>query len=220
MPSDARRAYDKNCKDIQRLLEIHADVGGDAPGRKWGLEVLNKSAVVLMCAFWEAYCEDLAAEGLAHIVKHAKSADALPELLRKQIARELRDDKHELAPWNLAGDGWRAVLTARLSSLQEERNRRLNTPKAENIDDLFERALGIPRISTYWKWQGMSAEQARTKLDGFVTLRGDIAHRGGAAAGVRKGQVTDFQAHVDRLVGKTGGRVNSAVKRAAGKALY
>ena len=39
-----------------------------ARGRRYHLEVLNKSAIVLVTSFWEAYCEDIAAEGLAHIV--------------------------------------------------------------------------------------------------------------------------------------------------------
>jgi hypothetical protein len=73
MASKARSAFDQNAADIQRLLDLHQRVGGDSRGRRYGLEVLNKSAIVLITAFWEAYCEDLAAEGLEHIVKHAKS---------------------------------------------------------------------------------------------------------------------------------------------------
>ena len=68
MASKARKAYDANANDIERLLELHMQIGGGAPGRRYGLEVLNKSAVVLVTAFWEAYCEDIAAEGLEHIV--------------------------------------------------------------------------------------------------------------------------------------------------------
>ena len=84
MPSKARAAFDENCRDVDKLLEIHADIGGDQVGRRWGLEVLNKSAVVLICAYWEAYCEDVAAEGLDHLVKHAKSARDLPDALRRR----------------------------------------------------------------------------------------------------------------------------------------
>ena len=50
MASQARQAFDRNVMDVERLLEIHADVGGDVQGRRFGLEVLNKSAVVLITA--------------------------------------------------------------------------------------------------------------------------------------------------------------------------
>lgn len=79
------------------------------PGRKYGVEVLNKSAIVLLCAVWEAYCEDLASEAVEHLVTHAKDASALPKALRKQIAQELKADSHELAVWKLAGQDWRPL---------------------------------------------------------------------------------------------------------------
>jgi RiboL-PSP-HEPN len=68
MPSKARIAFRENVKDVQRLLDLHKDKGGIAQGRRYGLEVLNKSAIVLLTSFWEAYCEDIAAEALEHIV--------------------------------------------------------------------------------------------------------------------------------------------------------
>jgi hypothetical protein len=45
--------------EVRRLLQIHGQLGGTGPGRRWGSEVLNKSAVVLLVACWEAYLEDL-----------------------------------------------------------------------------------------------------------------------------------------------------------------
>ena len=87
MASKARRAFDQSCDDVERLLEIHADLGGEAPGRRRRLEVLNRSAIVLVTALWEAYCEDIAAEALDHLVSQAQSADVLPVELRRQVAR-------------------------------------------------------------------------------------------------------------------------------------
>src|ERR1700733_15052449 len=107
MPSKAREAFKENASDIERLLEIHEDIGGDAQGRRYRLEVLNKSAIVLITAFWEAYCEDLAAEAVKHLVDNCEKADKLPLDLRKRIAKELKDDRHELAVWTLAGDAWK-----------------------------------------------------------------------------------------------------------------
>jgi hypothetical protein len=42
--------------------------------------VLNKSAIVLLTAFWEAYCEDLAAEALNHVGDHRKPRKMISEL--------------------------------------------------------------------------------------------------------------------------------------------
>jgi len=220
MASQARRAFDRNVADVERLLEIHADVGGDAQGRRFGLEVLNKSAIVLITAFWEAYCEDLAAEALVHLVGHVSSGSLLPKELKKKIAADIKAEPNDIAMWELADSGWKAHVKARLATLMAERNRRLNTPKSDQIDDLFATAIGLSGVSTAWRWKKMSIAQARTKLDRFVGLRGAIAHRGAAASGVKKVQVTDYLAHVKRLVSKTGGRVNTHVKGACGRALW
>lgn len=220
MASKARKAFDRNVEDVQRLLEIHADVGGDAKGRRYGLEVLNKSGIVLITAFWEAYCEDIAAEALEHLVDNVSSAANLPKELRKRIAAEVKKDQNDLAAWDLADSGWKGLVRARLASLTQERNRRLNTPKAVQIDDLFASAIGLLKVSSSWSWKKMSTTKARQKLDNFVSLRGDIAHRGAAAEGVTKAQVTAYLNHVKRLVGKTGGRVNTHVKAATGKPLW
>ena len=92
MGSAARSTLDENANDIDRLLEIHEQIGDQKPGQRYGLEVLNKSAIVLITAFWEAYCEDVASEGLIYIIKNAKSSAALPDELKKQIVTELGVD--------------------------------------------------------------------------------------------------------------------------------
>jgi hypothetical protein len=221
MPSNPRQAFDKNVGDIHQLLKFHADKGGNAKGRRYGLEVLNKSAIVLITAYWEAYCEDIAAEALQHIIDHAASADKLPSDLKKLIARDLKNDKHELAIWRLSDDGWRAIIKGRLAKLQEGRNRRLNTPRSDQIDELFRMAVGIPAISDAWQWpKKMTVARAKAKLDGFVTLRGAIAHRGSSATSVKKSQVTDYFEFIKRLAAKTGGKVKSHVKAITGTNLW
>ena len=93
MPSKAREAFDKNADDIDRLLEIHGDLGGALPGRRYKLEVLNKSAIVLITSFWEAYCEDLAGESLEHIVRHSKTAGSLSKEIKKLAVTEPTQDQ-------------------------------------------------------------------------------------------------------------------------------
>jgi len=221
MPSKARIALDKNLKDIDNLVDLHTTVGGTAPGRRHGLEVLNKSAIVLLTSFWEAYCEDIAAEGLECIVVNAKDADALPKEIKKIIARKLKTDANDLALWAISDNKWRQVLKDHMAALKEARDRKLNTPKWQNIDELFESAIGLSDTSSSWRWsKKLTVEKARGKLDKFVALRGEIAHRGKAKTSVSKAQVEDFLGFVRHAAARTGGAVNKHVLRISGAKLY
>jgi hypothetical protein len=141
------------------------------------LPVLNKAMVVLITAMWEAYCEDLTTEALHLMVVNCSRPDQLPLYLRKVIAREVRNEKHELAPWLLAGEGWRELLVRRLALLQQDRDRNLNSPTSKQVDSFFLEALGIREISQGWSWEGMEAVEAASQLDEFINLRHQIAHR-------------------------------------------
>jgi len=218
--SKARKAFDDNAKDIKRLLEIHQQFGGEKQGRRRQLEVLNKSGIVLITSFWEAYCEDLAAEALNHIITHAPDADVLSKDIKKRIAKNLKDETNEIGVWKLAGEGWRKLLGSRFEDLRKERNWNLNNPKSNKIDDLFLDAIGLKKISDAWLWKRMTAPQACSKLDNYVTLRGAIAHRGKAAKSCWKVNVEDYFNHVNLLVSKTGGHVNKFVKDITGKPLW
>jgi hypothetical protein len=220
LPSNARTAFDSNAHDVERLLEIHAHVGGEAQGRRFDLDVLNKSAIVLITAVWEAYCEDIAAEALEHLVANVSKGSLLPKELKKRIVGDIKGDSNELAMWDLADDGWKGRVQARLVALTADRNRRLNTPKTEQIDELFEAAIGLPVVSNSWRWRKMSITTAKEKLDYYVTLRGAIAHRGAAASTVKKSGVTDYFKHVKRLVDITAERVDSHVESVTGKHLW
>ncbi len=214
MKSTALKSFEENSKDVSRLSEIHGELTVGGPGRKYGVEVLNKSAVVLVTAIWEAYCEDLAAEALAQIVREAPDSTRLPLDLRKQISADLKANLHELSVWEVADEGWRGLLASRLKEFQKTRNWDMNTPKADNIDTLFKVALGLTRVSNSWKWQGMSVVNAKRKLDRFVTLRGAIAHRGSDTKPVNKDAVDSYLGHVKRLVDKTAACVGAHVQSA------
>lgn len=220
MASKAFGEFRRQIDDIRRLLEIHAKLGGSGPGRKYRLEVLNKSAIVLITAFWEAYCEDLATEALNHIVDHAKSADAIPKEIKKQVAIELKKDQNEIAVWSLCGENWRALLKSRLNTLRETRDRQFSTPKSANIDNLFKCALGIDTISADWAWRNVKSDAARKKLDKFVNMRNSIAHRGGAPIRCTLRNVRSYFAFIKKIVSKTGGRVYRFSLSICGKPLW
>lgn len=201
--SNALKSFMENCDDVPRLLEIHEDIAGTSRGRKYDVEVLNKSAIVLTCAFWEAYNEDICIEGVNHICKYMSGPDRLPASVKKIIARELKSQKHELAVWKLSGDGWKHVLRSSVRGFVKG----FNTPKSENLISLFRKALGIKDITAAWARPYLSREKARSKIDNFVTLRGDIAHRGKPAGSVRKKQCEDFVEVVEDIVQRADGYV-------------
>lgn len=136
------------------------------------------------------------------------------------MAKELKDDKNELAIWEIADTGWKDVLRLRLKRMQESRARKLNTPKSEQIKLLFHDVLGIDDITEVWYWPKMSSTHAANKLDAFISMRGEIAHRGAVERAVSKQTVVDFLNHVQRLVRKTGKSVNKSVEDATGEALF
>ena len=84
MPSKARAAFDKNAADIEKLLSLQEQQGGTSRGRRYNLEVLNKSAIVLITAFWEAYCEELGTATFASTLRKAK------KLLKEMIKLHLQ----------------------------------------------------------------------------------------------------------------------------------
>lgn len=224
--SRAAASYAESSKDVAQLLAFHEQIGGTGPGRRWYVSVLNRSAIVLLCAVWEAYCEDLADEALRHIVNSTSDPSKLPQALRKQVAKELRESPHELSPWQLASDSWKTHLLTRLSDFTRRRNFDWNNPRAANVQSLFERA-GIPNITDAWSWQRTSGRKASDRLDRLVALRGDIAHRGDPPIGSRPRRglrgadvekVTVLRAVylVNTLVEKTDAKVARELKRMTG----
>ncbi|OZC42701.1 hypothetical protein CH289_27315 [Rhodococcus sp. RS1C4] len=150
--SQSRHEFDTSCADVDIILHIARE--HESQGLPESAEVLSKSAIVLITALWEAYCEDIAEEGLKHLVEHVTNPSELPKKIRKDLATDLKDSKNELAIWDLAGNGWKQALYDRLNKYTSDRNRHLNTPKPGQVDELFLKALGIGRMSDNWKLAG------------------------------------------------------------------
>lgn len=195
-------------------MEIHTELGGTDRGQRVGLEPLNRSAVVLLTAVWEGFVEDAAAQALERLVEAVSSPDELPERLRSTVAKELKDDHHNLAAWKLAGDSWRTHLRSRLPQYADSRARGLNTPDSKRVEALYDQTLGLEGITKAWRWQRMAPQKACEKLDAMIRRRGDVAH-GGEPAGpatVQKEEVRRFREHVLHLVDTTENRIDSFLR--------
>jgi hypothetical protein len=89
------------------------------------------------------------------------------------VAKELKEELHELAVWRLADTGWRTELASRLTALKEKRDRQLNTPKTQQIDDLFKQRLG----SQTCRRAGAGSECPLGGLEGSLTSSSSYAAR-------------------------------------------
>lgn len=197
MPRNTR-AHDSlqaNLAEVNRLLEIHTKLTGTAKGYRHNVEVLNKSAVVLLVACWEAFVEDLAETAFGILLRRAKAHTEFSTKVLAQAGRPLRQAADEMEIWRLAGDGWRDVMRKHKEALFDRYIGKLNTPKPDQVDELFRSLLGVPRVSDSWRWSHMTSPRATAKLQELVVLRGSIAHRVKASESVLKDRVrasTDF----------------------------
>jgi hypothetical protein len=196
-----------NLKEVDRLADIHAAVTKPGPGRKHHVEVLHKSAIVLLVACWEAFVEDLAKNSLAAVIAVATDPLVIPTEVRDRIASKLQGQK----AWQLAGDGWKTACKNHLKEVLERTIGMLNTPKTAQVNELFEKVLGHKNLSSDWKWRGRSVQAAQAALDALVTLRGSIAHRVKTAQSVKKSDVAEAQVLLLRLAGRSDNAINSAV---------
>lgn len=200
MPSDAYTRFAQSRKDILMLWHIHAEVAGSGKGRQHRVDVLNRAAIVFISACWESYVEDVAREAFDFLLEHTSTPTAFPSKVRILAAKQLRESKDERRIWELAGSGWKKVLMNHRDLVLDTWLKDFNTPKAEQVKDLFAGLLNLRDITTNWVWSGMSAEQARAKLNDYIVVRGNIAHRTKHNEVVYKNAGKDFMAHVVKLV--------------------
>lgn len=190
LPISPSITFRDSLSEALTLMQIHATLTGDGPGRRRNVEVLSKSAILLICASFEAFVETLASEAFLHLVSDAKSAHDLPKPIRKAIAESVKKDKNELKVWDLAGDGWRVVGAEYRSSVIKSYTGPFNTPKPHNIKELMRELVGFDDMPSHWKWKGMTSNNACENLKAFVELRGALAHGAKPAPTVTKAHVT------------------------------
>jgi hypothetical protein len=124
-------------------------------------------------------------------------------------------ERNELVMWDLADDGWKAVVLRRLPNI----SRLLHTPDAAKIDKFFLETVGMKNLSQCWFWPNVTADIAKATLQQYVHLRDGIAHRGQAERMVTKEDVAGYFHHVRHLVDETDHGVNDFLFTNTGKAL-
>lgn len=215
--SDPIKLFVENTTEVRTLVKFHEEITGTGPGRRAGVEVLNKSGIVLLAACWEAFVEDCASTAFEFVLDEVKDPGKLPKVVRQRVARFLKEDKNELAVWNLAKDGWKDALRTFKQRMLHTHVSFFNTPKAGNVDALFDTLLGLPNLSKCWHWQGMSVTSAKRRLADYIELRGAIAHRVKTSNSVHKSKVTNFAEFITRLAVRTANVVRRHVRSLVGK---
>ena len=185
------------------LWHINAEVTGSGKGRRHKADVLNRTAIVFISACWESYVEDISMESFDFLLCNVEDPNLIPSKVKTIAARELRNAKDERRIWELAGSGWKSVLTNHKDAARDVWLKDFNTPKSKQVRTLFSDLLGIADITSDWSWLDMTAETASTELDRFISIRGNIAHRVKHEETVHKNWAKGFLAHVTKLVDKT-----------------
>lgn len=175
----------------ERLLEVHRAVNPRGPGRR-DLQHVTHSGVVMLCAAWELYLEQVLVESVEYICESSLEANDLPVAVRKQLVIYSNEGKDELSSLMLCGDGWKQLYRKGAESTIG----RLNTPKSTPVDQMFRSNLGIQNLSDFWGSQ-------RYPIDEFVSTRGEIAHRGRDAPYVKAKELQQFITLVKKSVIQT-----------------
>ena len=182
MPSKSYITFLQIRIDVLKLIETHSDYSKAKRGRK-NLGHLTRSAVVMLCAAWERYNEDLVIESIQYLAGNIANATDLNTKIKKTISSKVKSDPNEIMPIFLAGDGWK---TAWLNYAKKE-TEKLNTPKSNQLKALFEVFLGIDNYCTFWK------KADPQKIDDFVSDRGEIAHNGSQAKYITMNKLRKYQ---------------------------
>jgi len=208
--------FKENLVEVARLVDIHIDQTGRKQGRRYKVEILNKSAVVLVTACWESFVEDAATAATDYILANIPEWDKLPKSIKKGASLLLKNDQNDLSCWKMADSGWKSVVLNYRDSLLHKYLFSFHNPSAANVDCLYEDLLGIKDISASWHWKGMHHDKAKQKLSDYIKLRGSIAHRVRTATPIYKEDVMDYIHFAGKLAVRTGNTLRKHVHTSIG----
>ena len=193
MPSRARiNARDRTLPEVQMLIESHSELRKGKKGPD-SHNTLLRSAIVILCASWELYCEQVAVEATFKIMRSLRLVEGLPEAIKKQLMLQVHDENvWKSTPLRLAGNGWKIVHI----NCVNQKCKDLNTPKAANIDQLFLHSVGLKDVSKSWS-------HGADEIDRLVRLRGAVAHRGADSDRVTKETVSHFKSVISKSISET-----------------
>ncbi|MEW8285685.1 MAG: HEPN domain-containing protein [Candidatus Thiodiazotropha endolucinida] len=185
MPSASFLKFESNMlTDVDRIISSHGQLNHSGKGRR-GLGHVTRSGVLMLCAAWELYIEEVMIEGVVYFSGKLDSPKELPKTVQKELSIHVKESKHELKPLELAGEGWKSLYR----NHAEDVLKGLNTPKSGNLNPLFKRFLGVEQLSDSWSL-------GKDTINDFVSTRGDIAHQGSQAQYITINNLTNYKSQI------------------------
>lgn len=211
------QTFIENREEVKRLVNIHIQVAGTTRGRKNDVQVLHKSAIVLLTACWESYIEAIVSDAFDFMLENSSSYDVFPNSVLIKAAKELRADKDERKIWMIADRGWRDVLVKYKQQTLKKEIDHFHVPRPSNIDELFAKIIGLENISKTWTWKGQNNADTINTLNEFVDLRGSIAHKIKVDESIQKRDVLYYLNFINSLTVVTNNTVSRYVENRVGE---
>ncbi|WP_442601828.1 HEPN domain-containing protein [Paenibacillus sp. KN14-4R] len=189
MPSKSYKAYRNNSQNVTRLIDNYRQLK-TGKGRT-ALDHLTRSGIILLASSWEVYIEDVLNECVTYYIQKCGSASKLPDEVKKTISKEIKTDKNELSPFELVEDSWKEYY----SKITLQKTKLMNTPKKDNINNLFKNYLGVDELSSHWT--------NKTIVNKFVSYRGDIVHKVKADSYVRVETLEFYLKEIEEIIKET-----------------
>lgn len=216
-PPEHLQGFIDNMKQVNVLLDIHRFLTGSRPGRRHMPDILNKSALTLEVACWEAFIEDMCSSAFQFTITNCNAPSMIPNKVLACAAKPIVEtEDREITIWTFSGTGWKDVLQRHKELVLDRYIGKLNTPKPAQIDKLCEELLGYRHMSNQWNWQGMDSQAACERLINLIVRRGSIAHRVNAETYVRKKEAMDARVFLTRLAVITSNRIRMHLFRLIG----
>lgn len=145
MPSNSYIDFLELLEDVNQLRATHFSYSRGVRGRK-KLGYLTRSAIVMLCAAWERYNENVLIECIHIILGTNIQANSLSKHTKEYLSIRVKENKNNIYPIEMADNGWRNLWVGYATNETDS----LNTPNSENLNKLFKRYLGIEDYSKIW----------------------------------------------------------------------
>jgi hypothetical protein len=204
MPSDSFAEYLQNLRDVHRLVLLHASLNGSGRGRR-GLGHLTRGGILLLCAAWERYTESVLVESATYLRGHVPSRVAMPPNVAQNILDHANSNKNAWTAAQANGPTWGGIY----SEYVQRQTDALNTPKYENLKNLFHNCIGVADVAAFWS-------RPSQEITDFVALRGEVAHRGSSSKYVTIADLKILEVCIKSFASETDNEVAHHLKTLSG----
>ena len=189
MPSKSYIDFLELLHDVELLRLTHIHYSKGLKGKK-NLGYLTRSAIIMLCAAWERYNENLLLETIDIILQTNIVAQNLPKHTKQYLSEKVKENKNNIYPIELADNGWKNLWKGYAINETDA----LNTPNPDKLNTLYKRLLGIEDYTSFW------TKNSTIEISNFIKIRGEIAHNGSKSKYVRFGSLLKF---IDLVIDNT-----------------